>query len=253
MADDDTQTSSESSELLLPVVSQITLDKTRLRGLVNGDETETVDLEILSSNTTPIETRTVKSIAGQIAERINNLSYDFEQAKNTIEDTEVVLLNAKDDAVAARDAAQTSESNATTAASESETARDEARTYRNETAQYYNDVFQDPYYFPYYLTKSVDIPTSGEIDVTNAAVNRLDGTTDITLSFVDSSGTAISALPTDRAQSIIIFITGAGGNITWPTEVEWSGDNVPELGTNWTSVILFWTGNTFIGITSGKR
>ena len=253
MSDEETPTSSLSSELLAPVVSQITLDKSRFRTLVNGDESETVDLEILSSDATPIETRTVKSIAGQIATRIDNLSYDFEQAKNTIEATEVTLLEAKDDTIAARDQAQTSESNAAASLDQANTARNEARTYRNETANYYNDIFVEPYYFPYYLTKSVDIPASGQIDVNNAAVNKLDGTTDITLSFVNSDGTAITTLPTDRAQSIIIFITGAGGNITWPSQIEWSGDNTPELGTNWTSVILFWTGNTFIGITSGKR
>ena len=403
---EDTPTSSVSSELLAPVVSQITLDKTRFRALVNGDETETVELEVLDSTTTPIAKRTVLSIEGQIKSRIGALSYDFEQAKNTIEATEVVLLNAKDDTIAARDAAQTSESNALSHANTAETHKDDARTYRNqaqnfknsaetsatnaassedlaqkwaeenedvevetglysakhyalkaegslstvssdadlaqkwaeenedvevetglysakhyalkaegslstvssdadlaqrwadenedvevitgaysakhhalkaaesesnaatsesnaqtysneaegyrnEAKTYHDNLMVEPYYFPYYMTKSVT--STGNIDVTNAAVNKVDGTTNTTISFVDDTGTAITSLPTDRAQNIIIFISGAGGSITWPSQIEWSGGNEPTLGTTWTSVIVFWTGNMFIGITSGKK
>ena len=267
--DNETPTSAVTAELLAPVAQQIVLDKTRFKLLVNGDVDDTVDLEVIDPNNPTDDsgdnsndpTRTVKSIAGQIKDRIDSLSYDFEQAKNTIEQTEVVLLNAKDTTIAARDAAQTSETNAQGYASQAEADKNQARTYRNEannlkieTRDYRDEILTEPYYFPYYLTKSEVVPTSGEIDVANAAVNRLDGTTNITLSFTNGGVALGSApLPSDRAQNVIVFVTGAGGNITWPSEVQWSGGNVPELGTNWTSVILFWTGTIFIGITSAKQ
>lgn len=96
-----------------------------------------------------------------------------------------------------------------------------------------------------YSTNSIEI--TDVIDVTGATVNRLDGTTDAVLSLSHPT------LPSTISQSIVIFIEGSGGSITWSSEVSWAGGNEPELGTTWTNIVLFWTGTMWIGMESAKQ
>jgi hypothetical protein len=98
---------------------------------------------------------------------------------------------------------------------------------------------------PRYETSSV--VTTGVIDAMTATVFRVDGTVNRTLTLSNAT------LPATSAQSIVVFIDGSGGTVTWPIEVSWAGGNEPVLGTTWTNVILFWTGTMWIGMESSKR
>lgn len=60
---------------LAPIIIQLEQDRIRLRDLINGDENLTVQLE----------TRVEKSIAGQVADRINSLALDLNDAVSMAE------------------------------------------------------------------------------------------------------------------------------------------------------------------------
>lgn len=100
-------------------------------------------------------------------------------------------------------------------------------------------------FIPRYETKSVE--TTASIDVKAATVFRVDGTTSPTLTLSNAT------LGTDRAMVISVFVTGSGGTITWPAEINWSGGTEPTLGTNWTNVVLSWTGTMWIGSEGAKN
>lgn len=102
-----------------------------------------------------------------------------------------------------------------------------------------------PSYIPYYQTKSV--ATTNVIQVAESTVYRVDASANRTL--VLSQPT----LPSDRAMTLVVFVQGSAGTITWPVEIDWAGGEEPTLGTTWTNVILFWTGSMWIGSEGSKK
>lgn len=88
------------------------------------------------------------------------------------------------------------------------------------------------------------ISSTGEVDA--AVGNR----------FVMENGAAgtralsFKNLPANRAMTLVVFVRGNTGTITWPAEVKWINTLAPELGTNVSIVIIFWDGVRFLG-TSG--
>jgi len=49
-----------------------------------------------------------------------------------------------------------------------------------------------------------------------------------------------------RATTVVLHITGRS-DITWPPGVLWNNNQVPVLGTTWTTVILIWIGDGWVG------
>lgn len=240
------------STLLTPVLTQIEIDRDRFKILVNGTETDTVQLE----------NREELSIAGQVADRIDSQTINLTSAVNDAEsarDSAIVAnsnaQSAKDTAVSAKTDAVNAKDASITAQGDAEAARDEASDYRDETEILRNETIDATQggitYIPRYETDSLAVdPMDGVIDIAMAAVWRVDGTTTIDLVFPDPEDFTFEA---DRAQSVVVFIEGSGGAITWPLEVEWAGDSEPALGTSWTNVVLFWTGTMWIGMESAKK
>lgn len=118
------------STLLTPIVTQLELDRDRFKGLINGTETETVDLE----------GRTEKSIAGQVKKRIDDMSISLSDAVDNAQSASSDSIGAKIAAEAARDTAVSAKSDAKSATVTAEGARDQAKSYKNSTEDYYNNV-----------------------------------------------------------------------------------------------------------------
>ena len=110
------------STLLTPIITQLELDRDRLKELINGTETDTVDLE----------GRTEKSIAGQVNERIDDLAFDFTTAKNSVESIETDVSGYKTDVINLRDETQTFRNDAESFKTTAEGARDQASSYLND-------------------------------------------------------------------------------------------------------------------------
>jgi len=97
--------------------------------------------------------------------------------------------------------------------------------------------------FNNYRTKSVQ--STSVIDFEAANVHRISGTTDTTITL---QGTE----PNDEAINVVICIEGYGATITWPSAINWNNGTEPNLGPNWTNIILFWTGSMWVGMISGR-
>lgn len=50
----------------------------------------------------------------------------------------------------------------------------------------------------------------------------------------------------NRAMTVVLHITGKAG-ITWPPGILWNNSQVPVLGNSWTTVILIWVGDGWVG------
>ncbi|MBA1209384.1 hypothetical protein [Pseudomonas fulva] len=50
----------------------------------------------------------------------------------------------------------------------------------------------------------------------------------------------------NRAMSVVLHITGKS-NVTWPIGILWNNSQVPVLGNAWTTVILIWIGDGWVG------
>ncbi|HGY9618032.1 TPA: hypothetical protein ACOJNU_000087 [Pseudomonas putida] len=50
----------------------------------------------------------------------------------------------------------------------------------------------------------------------------------------------------NRAMTVVLHITGRAA-ITWPAGVLWNNSQVPVLGNTWTTVILIWVGDGWVG------
>lgn len=50
----------------------------------------------------------------------------------------------------------------------------------------------------------------------------------------------------NRAMSVVLHITGKS-NIAWPAGILWNNNQVPVLGNAWTTVILIWIGDGWVG------
>lgn len=90
------------------------------------------------------------------------------------------------------------------------------------------------------------ISSTGEVD---AAVGN---------TFVMENGTAgtralsFKNLPANRAMTLVVFVRGNTGNITWPAEVKWNNTLAPTLSTTFTNLVFFWTGTEIIGSTGAS-
>lgn len=236
------------STLLTPIITQLEIDRDRFKVLINGGEFDTVQLE----------DRVEKSIAGQVADRINALAVDLTAAVNNAEQFADAAQNSATSASASESAVQAAVGVAQAAAGTAQTAADsasqdaqETESAKNTTLIAISEFTIDKEYLPRYETSSLPVDATDQlIDVQSSAVWRVDGTQNWNLVFPDAADFAYDE---DRSQSVIVFIEGSGGTITWPVEVSWAGGNEPELGTTWTNVVLFWTGTMWIGMESAKR
>lgn len=53
--------------------------------------------------------------------------------------------------------------------------------------------------------------------------------------------------PTGRVVPVVVTITGNEGIITWPANIRWHNNEAPQLGNEYTVVVLYWTGSMWIG------
>jgi hypothetical protein len=49
-----------------------------------------------------------------------------------------------------------------------------------------------------------------------------------------------------RAMTVVLHITGSS-EITWPSGILWNNSQIPVLGSSWTTVILIWVGDGWVG------
>lgn len=99
-----------------------------------------------------------------------------------------------------------------------------------------------PRFDNYRMTSAVSTST---INFETANIHRIDGTVNQSISLVGNT-------PSDEGINVIIFIEGYGGNITWPSDINWNNNSIPTLGASWTNIILFWTGSMWIGMLSAR-
>lgn len=130
--------------LVTPIITQMALDRDRLKVLVNGDVNDTVQLEF----------RVEKSITGMVKDMFDGLTIDLAQAvaqaQQAASDAASSELLAGDSATAAQQAQAASENardeaalrrdEARTAKDESIDARDLSRVYRDQAEQFANSL-----------------------------------------------------------------------------------------------------------------
>ena len=97
--------------------------------------------------------------------------------------------------------------------------------------------------FPRYDLASTS--TTSTLDLAQQQVFRVDASSSRTLSFSNAPGSS-------RAMTVVVHITGSSGAITWPSSIEWVGGSAPELGDNWTDVVLCWNGSIWTGGVRGS-
>ncbi|WPO32104.1 hypothetical protein REH59_10790 [Pseudomonas sp. BO3-4] len=86
----------------------------------------------------------------------------------------------------------------------------------------------------------LDVATSTAVlDLALSQVFKVNATQQRTLSFANPPAAS-------RAMSVVLHITGKA-NITWPAGILWNNSQVPVLGNNWTTVILIWIGDGWVG------
>lgn len=118
------------STLLTPIITQMELDRDRLRGLVNGTDADTVVLE----------GRVEKSVAGQVKERIDQMTVSLTDAVTTAEDARDTTITAKDEAVLAASESQDVKADVLSLVTTAEGARDLTESYKSDAESYYNNV-----------------------------------------------------------------------------------------------------------------
>lgn len=118
------------STLLTPIITQIELDRDRFKDLVNGDELVTVSLE----------SRTEKSIAGQIKERIDAMAVSLTDAVNAAETARDSSITAKTAAELAETNAKNSKDAAFSSQTAAEGARDQVLSDKADIDTWYSDI-----------------------------------------------------------------------------------------------------------------
>lgn len=88
--------------------------------------------------------------------------------------------------------------------------------------------------------------SGGEIDLESQQVVVFNGTINQNITLTNPPGA-------DRAMTMVIKFKGKGGNITWPNDILWADDKVPELSDTFTVVVLMWDGEEWIGSAGMKR
>lgn len=110
------------STLLTPIIAQLELDRDRLKGLVNGEVGDTVELE----------GRIERSIAGQVQFRIDQLAFDLEEAVTLSQTAAQASTAARDEAEGFRDEAEGFRDDAANAATSAATSAGQASQYLSE-------------------------------------------------------------------------------------------------------------------------
>lgn len=82
----------------------------------------------------------------------------------------------------------------------------------------------------------------GKADALAHQLFTLDGTKDTTVTF--------SHLPEGRAVVLALVFRGRGGSITWPDNLAWSQNDVPQLSASRTVITVLWDGETLTGTTA---
>ncbi|ELH6756213.1 prophage tail fiber N-terminal domain-containing protein [Salmonella enterica subsp. enterica serovar Rubislaw] len=84
--------------------------------------------------------------------------------------------------------------------------------------------------------------SAGEVDALSHQLFILDGTQDNTVSF--------TRLPEGRAMVLALVFRGQGGTLTWPDNLAWSQNEVPQLSASRTVITVLWDGETLTGTTA---
>lgn len=84
--------------------------------------------------------------------------------------------------------------------------------------------------------------SEGTVDALSHQLFILDGTRDNTVMF--------TRLPEGRAMVLALVFRGQGGAITWPDNLVWSQNDVPQLSATRTVVTVLWDGETLTGTTA---
>ena len=82
---------------------------------------------------------------------------------------------------------------------------------------------------------------SGVLDLALKQVFNINVTTAKTISFAN--------VPTGRAISVVVVLSGNAGTLTWPNDITWDNNTAPTLGAINTVVLLLYTGSKWLGST----
>lgn len=83
------------------------------------------------------------------------------------------------------------------------------------------------------------LTTTAVLDMSLSQVFKINASQPRILTFANPPGAT-------RAMSLVLHITGKAA-ITWPPGVLWNNSQVPVLGNAWTTVILIWVGDGWVG------
>lgn len=81
--------------------------------------------------------------------------------------------------------------------------------------------------------------TTAVLDLNLSQVFKINANQQRTLTFANPPAAS-------RAMSVVLHITGKS-DITWPAGILWNNSQVPVLGNAWTTVILIWVGDGWVG------
>lgn len=168
------------------------LDRDRFKGLVNGDETDTVNLE----------GRVEKSISGQVKERIDSLSVDLTTAVNDTQTLRNETQGFRNDAETARTQAETARDDANSFMTSSEGARDQAQSYLADTLTLKNQTQG--------LHDTV-VSTKGDIDTIYGDIQYIEGQVSSNLVDVQNNKAQTETFKND-AQSAVIQANSAASD-----------------------------------------
>ena len=80
--------------------------------------------------------------------------------------------------------------------------------------------------------------TTAVLDLSLSQVFKINASQQRTLTFSNPAA--------NRAMSVVLHISGKA-NINWPAGILWNNSQVPVLGNAWTTVILIWIGDGWVG------
>jgi len=85
--------------------------------------------------------------------------------------------------------------------------------------------------------------TTASLNLASSQVFRISATSDRTISFINAPGSG-------RAMTVVVHLYNsllANRTITWPSEINWADGQAPTLDGTKATVVLFWTGEEWIG------
>ena len=202
----------------------------------------------------------------QFADQMNEvIDYVGDQAEAAAESARLATTNGAAQVAAAGQRANAAALSAQSAASQASAAKgqaDNSRAYR-DTAQAAAAAAQSSAGLPSIAGRGglplvvkpdgTGVEYSGSLRRYDLAVAVSTSTLDLSLSQVFKINAsqprtlAFSGVPAaNRAMTVVLQITGKG-EITWPAEILWNNSQVPVLGDSWTTVILIWVGDGWVG------